>query len=526
MKEDNGTPKVVRRARRKIFEIEERLRANLAEEKMRNLMEKSFSPEEGPTKSQTNQKTEMANTHKKDHDKSKAEEEAKGDQKIEQDRLAKISELKDRWKALLHGPTFINGHFLALNFWKQGFSAASTENFTFTPVWIKLEGLPIEYFDPNILIRVGNSIGKFIGIDGHTHNLSIAKHARICVLLDLPKVPPNLITIGKFNQTLIFEDISNICISCRGANHAQYACKGKKPLLPSPQSQIELTRKEEQWQVVIRRKYHQKSAKTPSIMVKGKGGGGGGGSHSFSNSKKSSDIISVNPQGQEAHPVKAFSLSEKDKNIAGINKEKPFLYPLESRDSFPPLATTLKSATSPNCQGHKSTCQSALSPKNKQKRCTLLPKENIDNLSPLRRKSKLEVENGATTKDPFCKPLQDPHNHSSKGFLPESSNGTTSDHHQSPKSQHSGSLSLKIMGEPHINSHSSNYLASSLGEAHARKPTVASQGACCEGADDKPPRQWASSPIPSGHHSNQSPPCRPPDEQRTFQHYERMNIFN
>ncbi|KAF7831918.1 Retrovirus-related Pol polyprotein from transposon TNT 1-94 [Senna tora] len=287
-----------------------------------------------------------------------AQEESQEEFHIEQYQPPQEVELRRSQKA--KKPAISNDYMVyLLEYDYDGFSAASTENFTFTPVWIKLEGLPIEFFDPNILIRIGNSIGKFIGIDGQTHNLSIAKHARICVLLDLSKVLPNLITIGKFNQTLIFEDISNICISCGGANHAQYACKGKNPLLPSSQSQIELTRKEEQWQVVSRRKYHQKSSKTPSIMAKGKGGK----ATLFQIQKKSSDIISINPQGQEAHPVKAASLSEKDKNITGINKEKPFLCPLESCDSFPPLATTPKSATSPNCQGHKSTCQSAQSPK-------------------------------------------------------------------------------------------------------------------------------------------------------------------
>ncbi|KAF7839279.1 reverse transcriptase [Senna tora] len=165
--------------------------------------------------------------------------------------IVRFGSIEDRWSALLHGPTLINGHLLAIDLWKQGFSLSSVKRFSSSPVWIKLEGLPIELFAPNILIRIGNSIGKFIGIDGNTHNMSIAKHARICVLLDLSNATPSHISIGNFIQPIIIEGTSNICLACGGGNHAQAACKGKRPFPPSPSQP---PTKDDDWQVVSRRK--------------------------------------------------------------------------------------------------------------------------------------------------------------------------------------------------------------------------------------------------------------------------------
>ncbi|KAF7827182.1 5'-3' exoribonuclease 2 [Senna tora] len=59
----------------------------------------------------------------------------------------------------------------------------------------------------------------------------VAKHAKICVLLDLSKATPSHISIGHFLQPITIEGISSVCLTCGGANHAQSTCKGKKTSL-------------------------------------------------------------------------------------------------------------------------------------------------------------------------------------------------------------------------------------------------------------------------------------------------------
>ncbi|KAF7841163.1 reverse transcriptase [Senna tora] len=279
--------------------------------------------------------------------------------------------LEDRWKALLHGPTIINGHFLALDFWRQGFNGTTTQKFLHSPVWIKLEGLPIEFFDPRILIRIGNSIGTFIGIDGCTHNLSIAKHARICVMLDMAKIPPPCISIGKYNQPIIIEKISNICILCGGANHSQSACKGKQALIPSPIQVAEDHRKEEQWQVVRRRKPQRSNATASATVTWNK-------RENNSNSNKKLESTLPNPNNQNSNPSDRAEQRSKGKDKDKLCEEKTCIPLVGSRDPHLPSETESQDATTSIIQNRKSTPTPSSSPKKKKESYTKVTKSNGD----------------------------------------------------------------------------------------------------------------------------------------------------
>ncbi|KAF7811857.1 hypothetical protein G2W53_032833 [Senna tora] len=85
--------------------------------------------------------------------------------------LVSFELLEDRWSALLHGASFIQGHFLSVRPWCPGFKPEKFLSSFITPAWVRLEGLPMEYYHPNILIKIGNLVGKFLGIDDRTHNL-------------------------------------------------------------------------------------------------------------------------------------------------------------------------------------------------------------------------------------------------------------------------------------------------------------------------------------------------------------------
>ncbi|KAF7828542.1 reverse transcriptase [Senna tora] len=135
---------------------------------------------------------------------------------------------EDRWKALLHGPTMINGHLLSIKPWQPGFSTETEDSSIFSLVWVKLVGLPIEFFNLNALIRIGNSIGQFLGIDAPTHNLTSARCARICILLNLNRPTPPFIDLRGHLQIVTLERISGFCITCGGTNHSLADCRGKK----------------------------------------------------------------------------------------------------------------------------------------------------------------------------------------------------------------------------------------------------------------------------------------------------------
>ncbi|KAF7815199.1 reverse transcriptase [Senna tora] len=167
--------------------------------------------------------------------------------------------IEDRWKALLHGPTIIFGHVLSIKLWTPGFKPDADQANIFTPAWVKLEHLLIEFFNATTLIKIGNSIGTFLGTDAPTHNLISRRSARICVLLEISKATPSEVIINGSRQTILVEGISKICFVCGGSNHPSSNCLGKRTQLQIAQtsktaatSPIE-NGSEKDW-IVVRRK--------------------------------------------------------------------------------------------------------------------------------------------------------------------------------------------------------------------------------------------------------------------------------
>ncbi|KAF7807034.1 reverse transcriptase [Senna tora] len=58
-----------------------------------------------------------------------------------------------------------------------GFLPNLTADEVISLVWVKIQNLPIEYFNQVIHYRIGNALGTFIGMDESTHNLAAARFA-------------------------------------------------------------------------------------------------------------------------------------------------------------------------------------------------------------------------------------------------------------------------------------------------------------------------------------------------------------
>lgn len=57
--------------------------------------------------------------------------------------LIKFAAIEDRWKAILNGPTFVNGHLMTLHLWQPHFNPENSLLSAPSPVWVKLQSLPI-----------------------------------------------------------------------------------------------------------------------------------------------------------------------------------------------------------------------------------------------------------------------------------------------------------------------------------------------------------------------------------------------
>ena len=86
-------------------------------------------------------------------------------------------------------------------------------------VWIRLPGLPIEFYEPTILKKIGRAIGLVLRIDSYTANGVRGRFARLCVQVNIEQPLINTVKIGKMVQLVQYEGINMLCFTCGRLGH-------------------------------------------------------------------------------------------------------------------------------------------------------------------------------------------------------------------------------------------------------------------------------------------------------------------
>ena len=96
------------------------------------------------------------------------------------------------------------------------------------PVWIRLFGLPSEFWDPEILKGIGNSIGSFVKVAESTKRGKYTTYSRICAYMNITEPLPDTIELEYhdeiWNQTLDYEHIPFRCRRCHEYGHLLREC--------------------------------------------------------------------------------------------------------------------------------------------------------------------------------------------------------------------------------------------------------------------------------------------------------------
>ena len=130
---------------------------------------------------------------------------------------------KDYEATLQRGPGFIGEHFLSIRPWEPNFRSESA-NVTSVAVWIRLNGLPIKYYNSEALLQIGKSIGNVLRVDIHTANEAKGRFARLCVQIDMDKPLVTAVLIGRFEQSICYEGIQKLCFTCGRLGHRKENC--------------------------------------------------------------------------------------------------------------------------------------------------------------------------------------------------------------------------------------------------------------------------------------------------------------
>ncbi|KAL4389891.1 hypothetical protein AHAS_Ahas03G0090400 [Arachis hypogaea] len=141
--------------------------------------------------------------------------------------LVKFFNGEDLDYALTEGPWKIFDHYLTVRLWKPEFDPmkASIDNIA---AWVRLPGLPIEYYNRTILEKIGNIIGRTLKVDSNTAEVSREKFARICVEVDLEKPLTTNYMINGVKYAVEYEGVHLVCFACGRVGHDKGVCPESK----------------------------------------------------------------------------------------------------------------------------------------------------------------------------------------------------------------------------------------------------------------------------------------------------------
>ncbi|KAI7985130.1 Uncharacterized protein LOK49_LG14G02120 [Camellia lanceoleosa] len=137
--------------------------------------------------------------------------------------LMKFQDVADLNKVLNEGPWFVGRNFLAIRHWEPDFQPEKASLSTIV-VWIRLHSLPIEYFDNQILRRIGNKLGKVLKVDFYTENRDRGRFARLCIQIDMAKPLIAKLLVGSILIKIAYEGINAICFHCGMIGHKSNEC--------------------------------------------------------------------------------------------------------------------------------------------------------------------------------------------------------------------------------------------------------------------------------------------------------------
>ena len=137
--------------------------------------------------------------------------------------LTRLSLGEDYENVLRKGPWFIGDHFLSIRPWEPDFKPALA-SVSSIAIWVRLNELPIEYYNVKVLQIIRNAIGKVLRVDTFTASETRGRFARICVQVDVEKPLATAIMIGRLEQQICYEGIHKMCFGCGRIGHRKEQC--------------------------------------------------------------------------------------------------------------------------------------------------------------------------------------------------------------------------------------------------------------------------------------------------------------
>ncbi|XP_038973753.1 uncharacterized protein LOC120105407 [Phoenix dactylifera] len=145
---------------------------------------------------------------------------------------------EDREAALLNGPWVVAGQLLAMERWRPNFVPGAA-GLGRVVVWLRLPGLPLDYWKGSTLFRIAARAGEPLAMDSFTEGGGRFGFARVKIALDCSApLKPGIFLKGssersedKFWQGFLYENLPAPCSKCGRIGHQMQGCVPMSPAM-------------------------------------------------------------------------------------------------------------------------------------------------------------------------------------------------------------------------------------------------------------------------------------------------------
>eukprot|EP00253_Pinus_taeda_P020851 PITA_20851 len=138
-----------------------------------------------------------------------------------------FANLEDKERIFEEGPYFMNNAGLFMRHWEERYNP-DAEKLLAAPIWVRLFGLPTEFWHPEILEGIGNSIGAFVKVAETTKRGKFTSYARICVYMNIEEPLPEYVEVEYHDEIwqhpIDYEHIPFRCRRCHEYDHLFREC--------------------------------------------------------------------------------------------------------------------------------------------------------------------------------------------------------------------------------------------------------------------------------------------------------------
>ncbi|CAN1147044.1 Uncharacterized protein At4g02000 [Linum perenne] len=137
--------------------------------------------------------------------------------------VARFEDDADYTRAMFEGPWLVGDHYVISEEWRPNFEPGFSQVNT-VKIWVRLSGLPLEYFDAAVLRILGDKLGKMVRVDGMTLLGSRGNYARLCIEVDLNKPLVSKYLLNRRVRRVEYEGLHEICFHCGRYGHERGSC--------------------------------------------------------------------------------------------------------------------------------------------------------------------------------------------------------------------------------------------------------------------------------------------------------------